>query len=68
MPVLQVFSCSVCKEAFKKRVELRLHMVSHTGEMPYKVSSSCRRLLGVEWAQPGRAAQCRSSVRAIPRL
>lgn len=24
-------------------MELRLHMVSHTGEMPYKVSSACLR-------------------------
>ncbi|KAK4809879.1 hypothetical protein QYF61_022710 [Mycteria americana] len=39
----QVFTCSVCQEVFKRRMELRLHMVSHTGEMPYKVSSACLR-------------------------
>lgn len=33
----QVFTCSVCQETFRRRMELRLHMVSHTGEMPYKV-------------------------------
>ncbi|XP_010219282.1 PREDICTED: zinc finger and BTB domain-containing protein 48, partial [Tinamus guttatus] len=35
----QVFTCSVCQEVFKRRMELRLHMVSHTGEMPYKSPS-----------------------------
>lgn len=34
----QVFTCSVCRETFRRRMELRVHMVSHTGEMPYKVS------------------------------
>lgn len=33
----QVFTCSVCRETFRRRMELRVHMVSHTGEMPYKV-------------------------------
>ncbi|XP_025768373.1 telomere zinc finger-associated protein [Puma concolor] len=33
----QVFTCSVCQETFRRRMELRVHMVSHTGEMPYKV-------------------------------
>lgn len=37
----QVFTCSACPEVFKRRMELRLHMVSHTGEMPYKVSRAC---------------------------
>lgn len=37
----QVFPCSACPEVFKRRMELRLHMVSHTGEMPYKVSRAC---------------------------
>nr|XP_045007236.1 telomere zinc finger-associated protein isoform X2 [Jaculus jaculus] len=32
----QVFTCSVCQETFRRRMELRVHMVSHTGEMPYK--------------------------------
>ncbi|XP_068014231.1 telomere zinc finger-associated protein isoform X2 [Melanerpes formicivorus] len=41
----QVFSCSVCQEAFKRRVELRLHMVSHTGEMPYKCSSCAQQFM-----------------------
>lgn len=39
--LLQAFTCSVCQEVFKRRMELRLHMVSHTGDMPYKVSSAC---------------------------
>lgn len=41
-PPPQVHTCSVCQEVFKKRVELRLHMVTHTGEMPYKVSLALR--------------------------
>lgn len=36
-------------------MELRLHMVSHTGEMPYKVSSACL-WRSFEWLlQPGAA-------------
>lgn len=27
----------MCQETFRRRMELRVHMVSHTGEMPYKV-------------------------------
>lgn len=27
----------MCQETFCRRMELRVHMVSHTGEMPYKV-------------------------------
>ncbi|KAE8593267.1 hypothetical protein XENTR_v10019056 [Xenopus tropicalis] len=35
----QFFTCTLCKEIFKRRLELRVHMVSHTGEMPYKCVS-----------------------------
>ncbi|KAM6191801.1 taste receptor type 1 member 1-like [Sarcoramphus papa] len=41
----QVFTCSVCQEVFKRRMELRLHMVSHTGEMPYKCSSCAQQFM-----------------------
>ncbi|KTF70983.1 hypothetical protein cypCar_00046734 [Cyprinus carpio] len=34
-----VFSCSKCTLTFKKRHELRLHTVTHTGEMPNKCTS-----------------------------
>nr|XP_023966016.1 telomere zinc finger-associated protein isoform X2 [Chrysemys picta bellii] len=40
-----VFTCSVCQEVFKRRMELRLHMVSHTGEMPYKCSSCVQQFM-----------------------
>lgn len=50
--LLQVFTCSVCQEVFKRRMELRLHVVSHTGEMPYKVSSA-RSCAAWCWAQHG---------------
>ncbi|KAJ8258123.1 hypothetical protein GJAV_G00193410 [Gymnothorax javanicus] len=36
---VQMFSCSVCPMTFKKRLELRVHMVTHTGEMPNKCTS-----------------------------
>lgn len=42
----QVFTCSVCQETFRRRMELRVHMVSHTGEMPYKVRSTYPRAMG----------------------
>ncbi|RXM94621.1 Zinc finger and BTB domain-containing protein 48 [Acipenser ruthenus] len=35
----QVFSCPLCSLIFSRRLELRLHTVSHTGEMPYKCTS-----------------------------
>ncbi|XP_057175068.1 telomere zinc finger-associated protein isoform X2 [Triplophysa rosa] len=35
----QVFSCSKCTMTFTKRQELRLHTVTHTGEMPNKCTS-----------------------------
>ncbi|KFP76904.1 Zinc finger and BTB domain-containing protein 48, partial [Acanthisitta chloris] len=41
----QAFACSVCPEVFKRRMELRLHMVSHTGEMPYKCSSCSQQFM-----------------------
>ncbi|XP_027745177.1 telomere zinc finger-associated protein [Empidonax traillii] len=41
----QVFTCSACPEVFKRRMELRLHMVSHTGEMPYKCSSCSQQFM-----------------------
>ncbi|KAF4798947.1 Zinc finger and BTB domain-containing protein 48 [Turdus rufiventris] len=40
-----VFTCSACPEVFKRRMELRLHMVSHTGEMPYKCSSCSQQFM-----------------------
>ncbi|OXB78106.1 UNVERIFIED_CONTAM: hypothetical protein H355_007248 [Colinus virginianus] len=43
--LLGVFTCSVCQEVFKRRMELRLHMVSHTGEMPYKCSSCVQQFM-----------------------
>jgi len=55
--LLQVFTCSVCQEVFKRRMELRLHMVSHTGEMPYKVSSA-HRCYGLVLGRAGQV--CRS--------
>lgn len=42
----QVFTCSVCQETFRRRMELRVHMVSHTGEMPYKVRPTYPRAMG----------------------
>ncbi|XP_051027508.1 telomere zinc finger-associated protein isoform X2 [Acomys russatus] len=41
----QVFTCSVCQETFRRRTELRAHMVSHTGEMPYKCSSCSQQFM-----------------------
>ncbi|XP_048872206.1 telomere zinc finger-associated protein isoform X2 [Brienomyrus brachyistius] len=35
----EVFSCSMCPMTFQRRLELRLHTVTHTGEMPNKCSS-----------------------------
>ncbi|XP_007900312.1 telomere zinc finger-associated protein [Callorhinchus milii] len=34
-----IYTCPECKETFKGRIELRKHVVSHTGEMPYKCLS-----------------------------
>ncbi|KAI6073690.1 Telomere zinc finger-associated protein isoform X1 [Aix galericulata] len=52
----QVFTCSVCQEVFKRRMELRLHMVSHTGEMPYK--SPLRRWLEANSALVLQCSSC----------
>ncbi|XP_059997568.1 telomere zinc finger-associated protein isoform X7 [Lagenorhynchus albirostris] len=41
----QVFTCSVCQETFRRRMELRVHMVSHTGEMPYKCASCSQQFM-----------------------
>ncbi|XP_051518015.1 telomere zinc finger-associated protein isoform X2 [Myxocyprinus asiaticus] len=35
----EVYSCFKCRMTFKKRHELRLHTVTHTGEMPNKCTS-----------------------------
>ncbi|KAM9299222.1 zinc finger and BTB domain-containing protein 48 [Gastrophryne carolinensis] len=35
----QVFNCTSCPEVFKRRMDLRIHMISHTGDMPYKCTS-----------------------------
>ncbi|XP_067826313.1 telomere zinc finger-associated protein-like isoform X2 [Heptranchias perlo] len=31
-----IYTCPECNETFKGRIELRNHLVSHTGEMPFK--------------------------------
>ncbi|KAM9750802.1 uncharacterized protein zbtb48 [Menidia menidia] len=36
---VQTYTCRTCSEAFGTKEELRLHMVSHTGEMPHKCST-----------------------------
>ncbi|MEE6483603.1 hypothetical protein FKM82_013608 [Ascaphus truei] len=41
----QVFTCTLCREVFKRRMELRVHLVSHTGEMPYKCSSCAQQFM-----------------------
>ncbi|KAM4651650.1 zinc finger and BTB domain-containing protein 48 isoform 1-T2 [Discoglossus pictus] len=41
----QVFTCTLCSEVFKRRGELRIHMVSHTGDMPYKCSSCTQQFM-----------------------
>ncbi|XP_056129313.1 telomere zinc finger-associated protein isoform X2 [Lampris incognitus] len=33
------YSCPTCASTFSRKQELRLHIISHTGEMPYKCSS-----------------------------
>lgn len=68
--LLQVFTCSICQEVFKRRMELRLHMVSHTGEMPYKVSSACRTLAREQRGErfcPGEPSACSELERALGR-
>ncbi|XP_067873295.1 telomere zinc finger-associated protein-like isoform X2 [Heterodontus francisci] len=34
-----IYTCHECKETFKRRIELRKHLISHTGEMPFKCPS-----------------------------
>ncbi|XP_072101422.1 telomere zinc finger-associated protein-like [Mobula birostris] len=34
-----IYTCPECNQTFKGRIELRNHLVSHTGEMPFKCSS-----------------------------
>lgn len=34
---LQTYTCSTCSLVFKGKEELRVHITSHTGDMPYKV-------------------------------
>ncbi|XP_029012140.1 telomere zinc finger-associated protein [Betta splendens] len=36
---VQIFSCPTCSSTFSGKEELRLHIVSHTGEMPHKCST-----------------------------
>ncbi|KAF7663520.1 hypothetical protein LDENG_00208610 [Lucifuga dentata] len=36
---VQTFSCLTCPATFNRKQELRVHVISHTGEMPYKCSS-----------------------------
>ncbi|XP_030209984.1 telomere zinc finger-associated protein isoform X2 [Gadus morhua] len=33
------FSCTICPSVFKRKQEFRLHMISHTGDMPNKCTS-----------------------------
>ncbi|XP_035014195.2 telomere zinc finger-associated protein isoform X1 [Hippoglossus stenolepis] len=35
---VQTYTCAMCSETFKGKEQLRLHVVSHTGEMPHKCS------------------------------
>ncbi|XP_034446601.1 telomere zinc finger-associated protein isoform X2 [Hippoglossus hippoglossus] len=35
---VQTYTCATCSETFKGKEQLRLHVVSHTGEMPHKCS------------------------------
>ncbi|XP_069774690.1 telomere zinc finger-associated protein [Narcine bancroftii] len=34
-----IYTCPECNQTFKGRIELRNHLVSHTGEMPFKCPS-----------------------------
>lgn len=36
---LQTYTCVTCSSTFNGKVELRLHVVSHTGNMPHKVQA-----------------------------
>lgn len=36
-PCVQKFTCVTCSATFNGKEELRLHVVSHTGDMPHKV-------------------------------
>ncbi|XP_029292544.1 telomere zinc finger-associated protein isoform X2 [Cottoperca gobio] len=36
---VQTYSCATCSSTFQGKEELRLHVVSHTGNMPHKCSS-----------------------------
>ncbi|KAK1898735.1 Telomere zinc finger-associated protein [Dissostichus eleginoides] len=36
---VQTYTCVTCSSTFNGKVELRLHVVSHTGNMPHKCSS-----------------------------
>ncbi|CAN9515642.1 unnamed protein product [Ophioblennius macclurei] len=36
---VQTYSCPTCSSIFKSKEELRLHVVSHTGDMPHKCST-----------------------------
>ena len=34
---LQTYNCLMCSSTFTGKEQLRLHIVSHTGDMPHKV-------------------------------
>ncbi|KAJ1142445.1 hypothetical protein NDU88_008770 [Pleurodeles waltl] len=41
----KAFTCTICQDTFKRRAELQIHVVSHTGEMPYKCSSCSQQFM-----------------------
>ncbi|XP_078499111.1 zinc finger and BTB domain-containing protein 48 [Lissotriton helveticus] len=41
----KAFTCTICQDTFKRRSELQIHVVSHTGEMPYKCSNCSQQFM-----------------------
>lgn len=59
--LIQTYSCQTCSATFTAKEELRVHVVSHTGEMPHKVkkdteTTNCIRLKNkntlITWCLP----------------
>ena len=48
--LLQTFSCTICPSVFKRKQEFRLHMISHTGDMPNKVSTPFDYYICDQWS------------------